>query len=36
MVGRRLRCGASWCIDSVDRDHDDKSNDDDVGTVVVR
>jgi hypothetical protein len=34
-VGRRLRCAASSCIDSVDHDHDGKTNDDDVGTVVV-
>jgi hypothetical protein len=31
-----LRCAASSCIDRVDHDHDGKTNDDDVGTVVVR
>jgi hypothetical protein len=34
-VGRRLRCAASSCIDSVDHDHDGKTNDDDVGAVAV-
>jgi hypothetical protein len=34
-VGRRLRCAASSCIDSVDHDHDGKTNDDDVGAGVV-
>jgi hypothetical protein len=34
-VGRRLRCAASSCIDSVDHDHDGKTNDDVVGAGVV-